>query len=32
MSEEHFEDELEEHLHVISETGKEHYLAQQLYE
>jgi bacterioferritin len=30
--EEHSANELEEHLHVISEIGKENYLAQQLYE
>ncbi len=30
--EEHSADELEQHLHVIKEIGKEHYLAQQIYD
>ena len=30
--EEHSADELEQHLNVVREIGKEHYLAQQLYE
>jgi bacterioferritin len=30
--EEHSADELEQHLHVVREIGKEHYLAQQLYD
>ena len=30
--EEHSANELEEHLHVVSEVGKENYLAQQIYD